>query len=69
MRRSRHELAIEAPADGGRGRAMRSRRARPAATLLVRLAPQERAAVVLKDVFDFSLEEVAEALGRRRPAR
>jgi RNA polymerase sigma-70 factor, ECF subfamily len=34
-----------------------------AGTLLVRLSPQERAAVVLKDVFDFSLEETAEALG------
>jgi len=33
-----------------------------ARTLLGRLAPQERAAVVLKDVFELSLEEVAEAL-------
>lgn len=33
-----------------------------AGTLLVRLAPQERAAVVLKDAFDLSLEEIAEAL-------
>ena len=33
-----------------------------AGTLLVSLSPQERAAVVLKDVFDFSLEEVAESL-------
>ena len=33
-----------------------------AGTLLGQLAPQERAAVVLKDVFDFSLEEVAETL-------
>jgi RNA polymerase sigma-70 factor (ECF subfamily) len=32
-------------------------------TLVTSLAPQERAAVVLKDVFDFSLEEVAENLG------
>jgi RNA polymerase sigma-70 factor (ECF subfamily) len=31
--------------------------------LVGRLAPQERAAVVLKDVFDLSLAEVAEALG------
>ena len=29
----------------------------------MRLSPQERAAVVLKDVFDLSLEEIAEALG------
>jgi RNA polymerase sigma-70 factor (ECF subfamily) len=34
-----------------------------AGTLLGQLAPQERAAVVLKDVFDFSLEEVAAAVG------
>ena len=33
-----------------------------AGTLMARLSPQERAAVVLKDVFEFSLEEVAEAL-------
>lgn len=33
-----------------------------AGTLLGRLAPQERAAVVLKDVFDLSLEEIAEGL-------
>lgn len=40
-----------------------SRRAREAAgTLLGQLAPQERAAVILKDVFDLSLEEIAEAL-------
>jgi RNA polymerase sigma-70 factor (ECF subfamily) len=34
-----------------------------AGTLLVKLSPQERAAVVLKDVFELSLEEAAEALG------
>lgn len=40
-----------------------ARAAREAAgTLLGQLAPQERAAVVLKDVFDLSLEEIAEAL-------
>lgn len=33
-----------------------------AGTLIGRLSPQERAAVVLKDVFDLSLEEIAEAL-------
>jgi len=33
-----------------------------AAALIGQLSPQERAAVVLKDVFDLSLEEVAEAL-------
>lgn len=39
------------------------RSAREAAgSLVARLAPQERAALVLKEVFDFSLEEIAEAL-------
>jgi RNA polymerase sigma-70 factor (ECF subfamily) len=33
-----------------------------AGTLLAQLSPQERAAVVLKDVFDFSLDEVATVL-------
>jgi RNA polymerase sigma-70 factor, ECF subfamily len=32
------------------------------ATLIGRLAPQERASVLLKDVFDFTLEEIAEML-------
>ena len=40
------------------------REAREAAgTLIAQLSPQERAAVVLKDVFDSSLEEISEALG------
>ena len=34
-----------------------------AGTLIAKLAPRERVAVVLKDVFDLSLEEIAEALG------
>jgi RNA polymerase sigma-70 factor (ECF subfamily) len=34
-----------------------------AGTLLVRLSPQERAAVVLKDVFDLTLDEIAGTLG------
>jgi RNA polymerase sigma-70 factor, ECF subfamily len=33
-----------------------------AGTLIARLAPQERAAVVLKDVFDLSIEDIAQAL-------
>jgi RNA polymerase sigma-70 factor (ECF subfamily) len=33
-----------------------------AGTLIVRLSPQERAAVVLKDVFDLTLDEIAETL-------
>jgi RNA polymerase sigma-70 factor (ECF subfamily) len=49
---------------GEAGAAVDPRAPREAAgTLLVKLSPQERAAVVLKDVFDLSLEETAEALG------
>jgi RNA polymerase sigma-70 factor (ECF subfamily) len=33
-----------------------------AGSLVARLAPQERAAIVLKEAFDFSLEEIAESL-------
>jgi RNA polymerase sigma-70 factor (ECF subfamily) len=45
------------------GEAHDPRVAREAAgTLLGQLSPQQRAVVVLKDVFDFSLEETAEAL-------
>jgi RNA polymerase sigma-70 factor, ECF subfamily len=60
VRRSRFELAIEVP---GQAEALDARGPREAAgSLLVRLSPQERAAVVLKDVFDFSLEEIADVL-------
>ena len=55
----------EAPLDAGDEPfvASDSRPAREAAgTLLGQLAPQERAAVILKDVFDLSLEEISEAL-------
>ncbi|MGC4091111.1 MAG: RNA polymerase sigma factor [Polyangiaceae bacterium] len=49
--------ALDAP------HAVEPRAAREAAgTLLSRLSPQERAALVLKDVFELSLEETAEAL-------
>jgi RNA polymerase sigma-70 factor, ECF subfamily len=37
-----------------------------AGSLIGRLAPQERAAVVLKDVFDFTLAEIAESLSTGR---
>ncbi len=69
--RLRHaQVAREARLEGDagappleRGAAGDPRAAREAAgTLLAQLSPQERAAVVLKDVFDFSLEETAEAL-------
>jgi RNA polymerase sigma-70 factor (ECF subfamily) len=59
-RRRERPLAEAAPEPLPAGEAQASREA--AGTLLVALAPQERAAVVLKDVFDLSLEEIAEAL-------
>lgn len=34
-----------------------------AGTLIAKLAPRERVAVILKDVFDLGLDEIAEALG------
>ncbi|WP_246137397.1 RNA polymerase sigma factor [Myxococcus llanfairpwllgwyngyllgogerychwyrndrobwllllantysiliogogogochensis] len=61
MRRMRLELTFEAPADSATEPDPRAPR-EAAGSLLVRLSPQERAAVVLKDVFDFSLQEIADAL-------
>lgn len=60
VRRSRLEARLEEqPVDA----TVDPRAAREAAgTLLAELSPQERAAVVLKDVLDFSLEEIADAL-------
>ena len=56
----------EQPLDGAGEQAIAAHRpseARDAAgTLLGRLSPHERAAVVLKDVFDLSLDEIATAL-------
>jgi len=46
------------PASSREPRAIRE----AAGTLLSRLSPQERAAVVLKEAFNFTLEEIAEAL-------
>jgi RNA polymerase sigma-70 factor (ECF subfamily) len=61
MRRRREDLvAMEVPDPAN---TIDPRLAREAAgTLLGQLSPQERAAVVLKDVFDLSLEEAADAL-------
>jgi RNA polymerase sigma-70 factor (ECF subfamily) len=62
--RGRRELPAGTPVVDAGNQAPAARATREAAgTLLVKLSPQERAAVVLKDVFDFSLEEIAEALG------
>src|SRR4029079_1933548 len=59
-RRAREELGElpEAPARGTDERAKRE----AAGTLLARLAPQERAAVVLKDAFDLELGDIATVL-------
>ena len=67
QRRRHREVTVdvaEAAQDrGAEPRAAEPRETREAAgTLLVTLSPQERAAVVLKEVFDFSLEEIAGAL-------
>lgn len=59
MRRMR-EVPGDAPASVTSAEPRGAREA--AGTLLVTLSPQERAAVVLKDVFDLTLEEIAEAL-------
>ncbi len=58
MRRRREPAPAAEPATGDDPRATRE----AAGTLVGRLSPQERAAVVLKDVFELTLEEVAEAL-------
>jgi RNA polymerase sigma-70 factor (ECF subfamily) len=62
MRRAGHERGIASSIDTtSQPSATATREA--AGTLLVQLAPQERAAVVLKDVFDLSLDEIATTLG------
>jgi RNA polymerase sigma-70 factor, ECF subfamily len=59
QRRERDVLALPAPdAPAEDVRAARE----AAGTVIGELSPQERAAVVLKDVFDFSLSEIATAL-------
>jgi RNA polymerase sigma-70 factor, ECF subfamily len=59
--RDRDPLAVRDPIDE---RAPRE----AAGTLLVQLSPQERAAVVLKDVFDLELDEIAATLSTTRGA-
>jgi len=58
--RKHRELVGEAPEPALDPEPRAAREA--AGTLIARLSPQERAAVVLKDVFELSLEEIAEAL-------
>ena len=60
-------LAERVPAEAGEADAEPGA-VRDAGTALIRrLAPQERAAVVLKDVFELSLREIAAVLGRIPP--
>ncbi|MFT3769143.1 MAG: RNA polymerase sigma factor [Minicystis sp.] len=63
VRRRRERPRVEEAAEATPDAPREARAAREAAgTILVTLPPQERAAVVLKDVFDLSLDEIAEAL-------
>lgn len=62
MRRQRREERFEPPPTGA-GTVEPQAEREAAATLLVSLSPQERVAVLLKDVFEFSLDEVATVLG------
>jgi RNA polymerase sigma-70 factor (ECF subfamily) len=58
--RARHAAPDAAPEAPPAGEPRELREA--AGTLIARLSPHERAAVVLKEAFGFSLEEIAEAL-------
>lgn len=58
--RRQREVDAELPERASAGEPRAAREA--AATLIGQLSPQERAAVVLKDVFELSLEETAAAL-------
>jgi RNA polymerase sigma-70 factor (ECF subfamily) len=60
VRRGREIAVAEPSADSAAPERRDTREA--AGTLIERLAPRERAALVLKDVFDLTLEEIAEAL-------
>ena len=62
-RRQRREVLVEETVGEPPGMSSDPRATREAAgTLIAQLSPQERAAVVLKDAFGLSLEEIAEAL-------
>jgi RNA polymerase sigma-70 factor (ECF subfamily) len=61
VRRARREQPLEQREEASGERDPRPAR-EAAGTLLGQLSPQERAAVVLKDVFDLSLEEIADTL-------
>lgn len=60
VRQARELLSVELDAASASSEPRAAREA--AGTLIAQLAPQERAAVVLKEAFGLSLEEIAEAL-------
>lgn len=62
VRRARFETPAEVPPEPLMADVTDPDATRDAGRALLRLGPQERAAVVLKDSFDFTLEEVAEVL-------
>src|SRR6188768_4466391 len=62
VRRERGQLAQERAAEASVAASDPQATREAAGTLVAQLAPQERAAVVLKDVFELTLEEIAEAL-------
>src|SRR4051794_40098689 len=61
-RRERRHLGLERTAEPNLPVSDPQSTREAASTLVAQLAPQERAAVVLKDVFEWTLEEIAEAL-------
>jgi RNA polymerase sigma-70 factor, ECF subfamily len=61
QRRDERELPMAAPPEASASPSLRGAR-EAAGTLLSQLAPQERAALVLKEAFDLSLDEVATTL-------
>jgi RNA polymerase sigma-70 factor (ECF subfamily) len=65
-KRQNREVLVEAPDDsasGHEGASDRQHARELAGTVLGRLSPHERVALVLKDGFDFPLDDVAAALG------
>jgi RNA polymerase sigma-70 factor (ECF subfamily) len=62
QRRPREEPIPEAPAEAATPMPRPGEARDAGAALVGRLSPQERAAVLLKDVLDFTLEEIAEML-------
>ena len=65
MREEPGSPELPEPSTSGEPRATRE----AAGTLISRLSPQERAAVVLKEVFDLTLEEQKLILSRVGPGR